>query len=153
MGIIIDGQNGTGKSFLCTELQKRLPNYDLHHITGKHANTYTFYRHLLGYKVILDRGPLGELVYSELYGRKPRISVKEVNEILQYTNCYVICQSVDTIYNNLCNKGEQESSECNKEWITTERNLFFKYIRMMKNITLVPNDFRRTNMILEVLKE
>lgn len=153
MAIIIEGQNGTGKSFLCEKLKERLPEYKLHHITGKHANDYRFYRHLLSYKVILDRGPVGELVYSELYGRKPRITLREVNEILRYTNCYVICQSVDTIYNNLCNKGEQESSECNKGWIMTERKLFFKYINLIKNITLIPNDFRRTEQILEVLKE
>src|SRR5699024_475383 len=113
------------------------------HLTAKEDNSYDYYTTLLkDNKLILDRGPLGELVYSSIYGRKSRITLSEVNKLFKEVNCYVLwTNNLDKIVKNLISKGEESSDECNLQWIYDEQQLFWKYIKRLRNISIIPYNY------------
>lgn len=147
MSLIIDGPNGIGKTTLCNELlkTKAFADYKYVHLTAEDKNSYSYYTALLkNQKLILDRGPLDELVYSSLYGRKPRITLSEVNSIFKTTPCYVLLPlDLQTLITNLTKKGEEESKECDITFITNEYNTFVKFIHKLRNVNIIPYDFSR----------
>ena len=145
MSLIVEGINGIGKTTFCQELLKlpHFKDYKYIHLTAQEDNSFDYYTNLLkDDKLILDRGPLGELVYSSIYGRKPRITLSEVNKLFKQVNCYVLWTSdLGKIVKNLTSKGEQSSDECNLQWICNEQQLFWKYIKRHKNISIIPNNY------------
>lgn len=157
MSLIIDGPNGVGKTTLCKILSKTKPftDYKYLHLTAEDKNTYSYYNTLLkDKKLLLDRGPLGELVYSSLYGRKPRITLSEVNALFKNTTCFVLLPiKLESLMTNLANKGEQNSKECDMSFITNEYNTFLKFIHKLRNISVIPYDYNRLEHYLPLLKE
>lgn len=157
MSLIIDGPNGVGKTTLCKILSKTKPftDYKYLHLTAEDKNTYSYYNTLLkDKKLLLDRGPLGELVYSSLYGRKPRITLSEVNALFKNTQCHVLLpMKLENLMTNLANKGEQNSKEYDMSFITNEYNTFLKFIHKLRNINVIPYDYNRLEHYLPLLKE
>ena len=156
MSLIIEGLNGVGKTTLCNKIMT-LPHfkkYEYHHLTADEDNSYSFYTKLLkNKKLILDRGALGELVYSSIYGRKPRITLSEVNKLFKNVNCYVLLPTnLDQIIDNLISKGEKDSNECNSDFIKLEYNTFMKFANKLYNISIVPYDYKRMSEYLPIFR-
>lgn len=154
MSLIIEGQNGVGKTTLCNALKfTKFKSYDIYHMTANEPNTFKFYNHVLKYHsdLILDRGPIGELVYSELYGRKSRISFAQVRTLLLHTPCYYLKVKPEQIYKNLCAKGEQNSSECNMKFILEEAQLFEKYANKLP-MSIIPYDFNHIGHYIQIFR-
>ena len=153
MSLIIEGQNGVGKTRLCNELKlQRFVNYEIIHMTANEPNTYKFYRTLLqNTSLILDRGVIGELVYSEIYGRKSRISFKGVKNIISHVPCYVITMKPEVILQNLIAKGEQNSPECNLQWIKEEARVFKKYVDKLP-VSVIPYDFKHMQHYIGIFR-
>lgn len=155
MSVIIEGQNGIGKSTFCEYLrQYKLKNHDIIHLTQTFKNDFKTYNKLLyNKKLILDRGPLGELVYSDIYGRKPRITVHEVNALLRNTPCVVLWNNnSEEIKANLIAKGESDNPECNIEFINEERRLFKFYMDKIKNISIIPYNFKYMRLYIQLIR-
>lgn len=156
MSMIIEGINGIGKTTFCQELLKlpRFKDYKYLHLTAHEDNTYSYYKNLLkDDKLVLDRGALGELVYSSIYGRKPRITLSEVNKLFKEVNCYVLwTNDLDKIVKNLTSKGEQGSDEYDLQWIRNEQQLFWKYIKRLKNVNIIPYNYQFIRRYCEVVR-
>lgn len=156
MSLIIEGINGIGKTTFCQELLKlsRFKDYKYLHLTANEDNTYSYYKNLLkDDKLILDRGALGELVYSSIYGRKSRITLSEVNKLFKEVNCYVLwTNDLNKIIKNLTSKGEQNSNECNLQWIYNEQQLFLKYIKRLKNVSIIPYNYLFIQRYCEIVR-
>ena len=127
MKIVIDGPNNVGKSTIIENLNKVF-NYSVEHIV-KDATYYRFKLALSNENVILDRGPISELVYSEIYGRTPNLTIQQVKELLshQSVHSYVIIKPKEEIYKNYIRKHEETSEECVDSFIDKELELFKKY--------------------------
>lgn len=149
MSLIIEGMNGIGKTTFCEKMlkQSHFKNYEYVHLTDKEPNTFEYYSKILkNDKLILDRGPLSELVYSSIYGRKPRIALSEVNNLFKSVNCYVLWpQNIDQVFESLKCRGEF-TSETTDTWLTTEYKTFWKYIMKLHNISIIPYNFN-VNML------
>ena len=130
MKFVIDGPNNVGKSTLITELKHRF-DYEVYHI----IKDATFEKFNMLFKVknaIFDRGPISELVYSEIYGRNSNLTLKQVEALMTSDDLksYVLIKPKQVIYENYKHKHEENSNECNDEFIDKELELFIKYAKL-----------------------
>lgn len=99
MNIIIEGPDAVGKSSLYTYL-KHLYNIDYHHSSSKTKNDLQYHLDELNkHNTLFDRFHLGEIIYSKLYGREPKISLNDldiINEkIISNGDIFIIMYSSD----------------------------------------------------------
>ncbi|NCU31999.1 MAG: hypothetical protein EOM23_03465, partial [Candidatus Moranbacteria bacterium] len=79
MRIIIDGNDGVGKTWLAKRLQNDLGIKSYIHLSYKDPTSYSFYSNILKKEnVIFDRSFIDEPIYSEVLGRKNNLSVSEL---------------------------------------------------------------------------
>lgn len=73
--IYIEGPDATGKSTLAEYLQMK-HGYKVEHLTGSTPNTFAWHKDLINTRTrtIFDRFCIGEVVYSKIYARTPKIS-------------------------------------------------------------------------------
>lgn len=82
MRIIIDGNDGVGKTWLAKRLQQDLDITSYVHLTYKDPRNYYFYLNMLKKTdVIFDRSFIDERIYSEVLGRRPEFP-EEVERML-----------------------------------------------------------------------
>ena len=138
MKIIIDGPNNVGKSTLIQQLNKTL-KYPVLHIV-KNATFEVFKQAFEINNVIFDRGPISELVYSEIYGRKSNLTLEQVKKLLNSPNVdsYILIKPKELIYENYKRKHEEDSNECTDAFIDNELELFEKYA-LVTNSTILEN--------------
>lgn len=83
MRIILDGNDGIGKTTFAKQLQKELGIRSYIHLTGDDPRTYEFYKHILKKEdTIFDRSFLDEPIYSEVLGRKSELTDEEKAKLL-----------------------------------------------------------------------
>lgn len=86
MRIIIDGNDGIGKTTFARELQKALGIRSYIHLTGSDPRDFNFYAEILKKRnTIFDRSFLDEPIYSEVLGRASGLTEQEYNRLLEYT--------------------------------------------------------------------
>ena len=84
MRVIIEGCDGTGKTTLVKLLAERY-RLDICHCTAKDPKDFEFYKQTARKEnVIWDRHTIGELIYPDVFGRKPEISPEDARIALSY---------------------------------------------------------------------
>lgn len=84
MPIIIEGPDGAGKSTLAKSLADRL-DMNILKMTANGGQSRREYRQKLECDgVIIDRCWVSEQVYSDLFGREPRISEDDAEELTEF---------------------------------------------------------------------
>jgi len=101
MQIILEGPDGIGKSTLCEYLKD---NYKLDYIhnLADNPNTLEYYLNQLNQynNVVIDRGSISELVYSNVYNRNIRMPWDDQIKFLEsFNGIYIICYASN--YNDL----------------------------------------------------
>lgn len=85
MKIIIDGNDGVGKSTLAKQLQEDLGIKSYIHLSGKDPRNFSFYAAMLQKEdVIFDRSFMDEPIYAEVLNRKPELTPLEVELLHSY---------------------------------------------------------------------
>ena len=137
---IVDGPNNVGKTSYINKVVKRQTGYDeVDHIT-KNATFEAFSDLLNRDNIILDRGPISELVYSKIYGRQSNLTEEECKQLLDSKKiyCEIMLSVLDIIKEHYKSKGETNSDEYNDDFILKELELFSDYANKFNcNITWV----------------
>ena len=127
MNIYIEGPDATGKTTLAEWLSEA---YDMsyEHLTGDCPNTFDYHLKLMDKQdAIYDRFCLGEVIYSKIYGREPKLTfddcLKIMNRVVEQNDIFIILVTSDiSILNKrLIERGElnylDEIEEQNAEYI------------------------------------
>lgn len=104
MRIILDGNDGIGKTTFAKQLKKILNIRSYIHLTGKDPRTYEFYKNILKKNdTIFDRSFLDEEIYSEVLGRSSELSNLEKDKLYLQINLndiiVIICHNDIKRYN------------------------------------------------------
>lgn len=114
MKIVLEGPDGVGKSTIAKELAKMF-NCDIVHCTGDDPKDYTFYRVTLKKtNVIWDRHLIGELVYPQIFDRKPKINKGEAEVILDTNkdvHYFILTAPTHVLKDRLYKRGTEESHQ------------------------------------------
>lgn len=142
MRIIIDGNDGVGKTTLAKRIAKDLDIKSYIHLTNKDPKDFIFYRTLLDkHNVIFDRSFLSEPIYSQVLNRKSEIGLREINLLANIAkeNNYVIiiCHSADKIYS----KGEYS------EIVKNEKVIDKYFEQIAKDLNFIYYDTRKADYI------
>lgn len=158
MKIIVDGPNNVGKSSIIETITEYL-DLDVVHCSKHSEISRDYFIDLLNRdNIILDRGPISELVYSEIYERDFKFNQKDVKDILQNLSkdvIYVILLSDKrTLHRNYELKGEKDFSENNNKFISQELKLFSKYGEMFNCFVVEDYDFSFKDIVVNnIFKE
>ena len=140
--VILCGMNNCGKTTFANKIYEKY-GFEIKHFDGNFDSTLN---NLLEYAQlkhrVYDRFHIGELVYSKIYGRVPRLNDLEknkiTNEILENNGCilFFVCSDFSILRNNYFMKNE----EYDEEFVSKEYNYFIKEyneIKDKKNVILV----------------
>lgn len=85
MRIIVDGNDGVGKTTLATKLQKDLDIKSYIHLSGSDPRNFDFYNNIMRKQnVIFDRSFLDDDIYSIIYNRPHGLSELETRLLTNY---------------------------------------------------------------------
>lgn len=136
MNYYYDGPNGVGKDTL---IKMEHPELSMKHYTGDDPNTYFFYKKEFSVnKTVFNRGPIGELVYSQVYHRDPRITFDQVVELLakeRVITTVVLVNNVETLRKRLATRDEKRDLY-KRIGLTKALTLFTKYALELKALGL-----------------
>ena len=110
--IILEGCDGVGKTTVA-KLLADIYNMDICHCTAEDPADYDFYRNTARKKnVIWDRHTIGELIYPEVFHRKPQIGPEDARLALAYgrkngTKVIVLNADTHVIRNRLRARGNE----------------------------------------------
>lgn len=113
MRVIIEGCDGTGKTTLAKILAEKY-NLDMCHCTQHDGKDYDFYFQTLRKEnVIWDRHTLGELIYPEIFDRRPEITLEEVANLMRYVKennikIFVLTADQETLRKRLLSRGTED---------------------------------------------
>lgn len=131
MKIIVEGCDGCGKTTLVNHIKDKL-KYDIVHSNSETKNDFNYHKNLIdsNKNLIFDRFNLGEIVYPEIYKRKPKMTLEEQDDLMKYIEdkecMYIIFYSsnFETLRERLFKRGDTEQVLENAEKI----NLVFKLL-------------------------
>lgn len=130
MKIILEGADGTGKTTLAKLLADKY-KLDICHCTQSDPADYEFYKQTARKdNVIWDRHTIGELIYPEVFDRKPKIGVEDARLIIAYAKeagakIFVLTADINEIRRRLTSRGTEDQRILDKlEWINSE---FLRY--------------------------
>lgn len=157
MRIIVDGPNNVGKSTFISTMNKYLNLEEVRCSDHSKISRDYFIDVLSENNVILDRGPISELVYSSIYNREFNLTISDIDTILDRCmsnkdDLYIILLSdKKTLHNNYSLKGEKDFCENNDKFIDQELNLFSKY-GVLFNCYIVENyTFDKLDVVLNAI--
>lgn len=157
MRIIVDGPNNVGKSTFISTMNKYLNLEEVKCSDHSKISRDYFIDVLNRNNVILDRGPISELVYSSIYNRESNLTVSDIGTILSKCmlnkdDLYIILLSdKKTLHDNYILKGEKNFCENNDKFIGKELNLFSKY-GILFNCYIIENyTFDKLNIVLNAI--
>lgn len=113
MKIILEGCDGTGKTTLAKILAERY-KLDICHCTQRDAADYDFYSQTLRKEdVIWDRHTLGELIYPDIFGRKPQLTYIQAMSIMGHAKksgvkIFVLTSDVKILKQRLLGRGTED---------------------------------------------
>lgn len=144
MKIIIEGPNNVGKSTLIEQIMLQNPIFKVEHLSGDCPNDLKFHLDLLSSRdnIIFDRFCIGELVYSEIYARKPKLTVDDYKELLSFNEDEVIWILVDADYEFIKNACDRKGDKFDYEIVKREREYFLDYCHGVDKIIYVKNHIK-----------
>ena len=155
MKIIIDGPNNVGKTTFIKAMlaHNHFKDFKYKHLTAEDENSLSFYKDILNEKqfYILDRGPIGELVYSEIYKRTPRITHNEVKKVVNdpRVTSLIFTQPIRQIAKNY--RGKKENFELG--FVRKELFLFNKCAGNFKNTQVIVNHYdKQSEQLYSLMK-
>jgi len=104
MRIIVDGNDGTGKSTICRQIQKELGITSYVHLSYKDPTDFDFYYNIFKKQdVIFDRSFMDEPIYADVLGRISKLSDNEVIKLHEHIQNMpktkiIICVSDNNLY-------------------------------------------------------
>lgn len=113
MKVILEGVDGAGKTTLAKILAEKY-GLDICHCTQYDAADYNFYRQTLRKEnVVWDRHTIGELIYPEIFDRKPQLGTEDVRIILHYAKkenvkVFVLTCDMTALYERLNERGNED---------------------------------------------
>jgi len=114
MRVFIDGLDASGKSTFADMLHKKY-GYAVSHSNGDSANDFEFFNSMFNDdNIVYDRCHVGELVYSNVYNRKSKLSMCEFNtlmkKLIDNKDILIIftCSDMPIIYERLQKRREYE---------------------------------------------
>lgn len=104
MKIIVDGNDGVGKSTTAKILQDEFGINSYIHFSYKDPSDFDFYNRILEKdNVIFDRSFLDDIIYAEVLGREPRLTQEEVDRLIEKAKelgfIFIICHTTKNKYN------------------------------------------------------
>ena len=131
MKIVLEGCDGTGKSTLANLLANKY-HLDICHCTQHDPADYKFYKQTIRKEnIVWDRHVVGELIYPEVFDRKPQICEEDARLVVLYgkeagTKFFILDDDIEVIKERLtATKGREDSRVLDKiEWIK-ERFLWY----------------------------
>ena len=113
MKIVLEGCDGTGKTTLARILADKY-GLDICHCTQKDAADYAFYRQTLRKEnIVWDRHVIGELIYPEIFDRKPQIGTEDARLVVHHgkeegVKFFVLTTSSEDIAERLLKRGTED---------------------------------------------
>lgn len=139
MKIILEGCDGTGKTTLAKILAEKY-GLDICHCTQHDAADYGFYRQTLRKEnVIWDRHTIGELIYPEVFGRKPQIGTEDARIITwkakeEGVKIIVLTADLKTLIRRVAERGDEDPRIIERlKWIDGQ----FRFYADAYNLPLV----------------
>ena len=157
MRIIVDGPNNVGKSTFISTMNKYLNLEEVRCSDHSKISRDYFIDVLSKNNVILDRGPISELVYSSIYNREFNLTISDIDTILDRCmsnkdNLYIILLSdKKTLHNNNSLKGEKNFCENHDKFIKQELDLFLKYGTLFSCYVIENYTFDKLSVVLNAI--
>lgn len=130
MKIILEGADGTGKTTLAKILSNKY-GMEIAHCTQHDAADYNFYRQTLRKEnVIWDRHTLGELIYPEVFDRRPQIGGEDARLVMHYAKqegvkVFVLTCDEMTLEQRLCERGNEHPKILDNIGMINSQFLFY----------------------------
>lgn len=136
MKIVIEGPNNVGKSTFIKNLLKRdtFKNYEVEHLSHLTPNDYQFHKDLLDLPqdMIFDRFYLGEIIYSEIYGRKPKLTQNKLAELCNQYKDKTIIIVLDADYEFIIRSNKNKNEDFNYEEVKKEKAGFYNIRKFLE---------------------
>ena len=130
MNVIIEGPDATGKTTLTNKLVNKY-NMTPMHLNSSTPNDYDFHNKLLNKNnMVYDRFFMGELVYPQIYHRKPKLTFNEslelMKKIVKNNDLFIVlfASDINTLKNRLIERGGDELKYLDE--IEQQNELFMK---------------------------
>lgn len=95
MNIILEGPKASGKTTLAELIMKE--GFGRVHLDATTKNDFEFHNKLLidNDKTVFDRFSIGEIIYSQIYNREPKMTLSQMEESLlkENTKCVILYSS------------------------------------------------------------
>lgn len=155
MKIILEGCDGTGKTTLAKLLADKY-KLDICHCTQSDPADYEFYKQTARKdNVIWDRHTIGELIYPEVFDRKPKLSPEDARLVIAYAReagakIFILTSDIEDIKRRLIDRGTEDQRVLDKlEWIN-EQFLFYAEIF---NLPVIDTAKMTFNEIFELIEK
>lgn len=83
MNYIFEGANSVGKTTIINKIKSKLNDYDYVHLDSTTPNDYKYHEELLQKdNTLIDRFFLGEIIYSVIFNRNPKLNLSNIETLL-----------------------------------------------------------------------
>lgn len=137
MKIVIEGPNNVGKSTFIKNLLKRdtFKDFEVEHLSHLTPNDFEFHRDLLDLpqNMLFDRFYLGEIIYSEIYGRKPKLTKTQLYDLCKEFKRETIIVILDADYEFIVRSNKNKGEEFNYKEVKAEKEGFYNIRKFLKS--------------------
>lgn len=155
MKIILEGADGTGKTTLARLLADKY-NLDICHCTQSDPADYEFYKQTARKdNVVWDRHTIGELIYPDVFERKPQVSPEDTRLVIAYAReagakIFVLTSDIEEIKRRLTARGTEDQRVLDKlGWIDSR----FKYFADMFDVPVIDTSKMTFAEIFELVEK
>ena len=158
--IVIEGPNNVGKSTLVSVIKRygRYKDFDIEHLSNLTPNDYHFHQYLLSDVVmstIYDRFCFGEVIYSTIYNRNPKLTYEQAIQIVKSFNDTLFV-FVDADWEFITNAYNNKSEQFDFHFVSNEKKMFndfYNDLKKCKNVVRVKNHLKGACEISDLLSE
>lgn len=137
MKIVVEGPNNVGKSTFIKKLMERdtFKDYEVEHLSHLTPNDYQFHKDLLDLPqdMIFDRFYLGEIIYSDIYNRKPKLSQSKLIDLCKEYKDRTIIIILDADYEFIIRSNKNKNETFNYEEVKKEKAGFYNIKKLLQS--------------------